>query len=221
MTATVTAFAWVPPFAQGFVRDLRIRWALEEAGRPYQVELIGPDIAASEGYRQWQPFGQVPAWRDGEVEIFESGAILIHLAAKSEALAPQTPAGLARVTTWIISGLNSVEPFAQNLATLDVFHAGQPWVEGYRPIARASLERRLTSLSKWLGDKDWLEGRFTAADIIMVTVLRELVACGILKEFPNLDAYRARGEARPAFIKSLEDQLRTFAENAPRETAPA
>lgn len=215
MTATVTAFEWVPPFAQGFVRDLRIRWALEEAGLPYDIALLGFDDTATDAYRRWQPFGQVPAYRDDEVEIFESGAILIHLAGKSEALAPQTPAGRARVTTWIVSGLNSVEPFAQNLATLDSFHAGQPWVEGYRPVARATLEKRLTSLSNWLGDKEWLEGRFTAADIIMVTVLRELVACGILKDFPTLDAYRQRGEDRPAFHKAMEDQLRTFADNAP------
>lgn len=214
MTATVTAFKWVPPFAQGFVRDLRIRWAMEEAGLPYEVELIGLETTGSEAYRRWQPFGQVPAWRDDEVEIFESGAILIHLAEKSETLAPKDPAGRARVTTWVVAGLNSVEPFAQNLATLDSFHAGQPWVEGYRPVARAALERRLTSLGKWLGDKDWLEGRFTAADIIMVTVLRELVACGILKDHPNLDAYRARGEARPAFAKAMADQLETFRENA-------
>jgi len=120
-----------------------------------------------------------------------------------------------RVTTWIVSGLNSVEPFAQNLATLDSFHAGQPWVEGYRPVARGALEKRLTSLSKWLGDKDWLEGRFTAADIIMVTVLRELVACGILKDFPRLDAYRQRGEDRPAFRKAMADQLATFREHEP------
>ena len=215
MTATVTAFKWVPPFAQGFVRDLRIRWALEEAGRPYAVELIGLETTASEAYRQWQPFGQVPAFRDEEVEIFESGAILIHLAGQSEALAPQDPAGRARVTTWVIAGLNSVEPFAQNLANLDGFYAGQPWVEGYRPVARANLARRLAALGAWLGDKDWLEGRFTAGDIIMVTVLRELVNCGILKAFPNLDAYRARGQARPAFQKAMADQLRTFAEHAP------
>jgi glutathione S-transferase len=214
MTATLTAFKWVPPFAQGFVRDLRVRWALEEAGLPYEIELIGPETTASESYRQWQPFGQVPAYRDEAVEIFESGAILIHLAEKSEALAPKDPAGRARVATWVISGLNSVEPFAQNLATLDSFYAGQPWVEGYRPVARAILEKRLASLSNWLGDKDWLEGRFTAGDIIMVTVLRELVACGILKSFPNLDAYRARGEARTAFAKAMEDQLQTFRENA-------
>lgn len=215
MTATVTAFPWVPPFAQGFVRDLRIRWALEEAGLPYDVELLPPGTTDSDAYRRWQPFGQVPAYRDDAVEIFESGAILIHLADRSEALAPTDPAGRADVTAWIVSGLNSVEPFAQNLANLDSFYTGQPWVEGYRPVARANLERRLKSLGKWLGDRDWLLGRFTAADIIMVTVLRELVDCGILRDFPSLDAYRARGEARPAFKKALEDQLRTFRENAP------
>lgn len=215
MTATVTAFKWVPPFAQGFVRDLRIRWALEEAGLPYEMDLLGLEATASDAYRRWQPFGQVPAYRDDAVEIFESGAILVHLAGKSEALAPTDPAGRARVTTWIIAGLNSIEPFAQNLATLDSFHAGQPWAEDYRPVARGALEKRLTSLSNWLGDKAWLEGRFTAGDIIMVTVLRELVGCGILKDFPALDAYRQRGEDRPAFRKAMADQLRTFAEHAP------
>lgn len=215
MTATVTAFPWVPPFAQGFVRDLRIRWALEEAGLPYEVELLAPGVTDSEAYRQRQPFGQVPAWRDDEVEMFESGAIVLHIAEKSEVLAPRDAAGRARVTSWVISALNSVEPFAQNLANLDSFHIGQPWVEGYRPVARANLERRLKSLSRWLGDKEWLEGRFTAGDIVMVTVLRELVTCGILKDFPNLDAYHGRGIARPAFIKALDDQLQTFRENAP------
>lgn len=215
MTAAVTAFAWVPPFAQGYVRDLRVRWALEEAGLPYDVDLLALGDADSEAYRQRQPFGQVPAWRDDTVDMFESGAIVLHIAEQSATLAPTDPAGRARVTSWVIAALNSVEPFAQNLATLDSFHAGQPWVEGYRPVARANLERRLASLSRWLGDRDWLEGRFTAGDIMMVTVLRELVDCGILKAFPNLDAYHARGIARPAFIKALGDQMRTFEQNAP------
>ena len=212
MTIQFTAFRWVPPFAQGWVRDLRIRWALEEAGLPYEVILIDGD---TESYRQWQPFGQVPAYRDDEVEMFESGAIVLRLAAKSEALAPRNEAGLARVSTWIFAALNSIEPQAQNLVQLDGFYAGEAWAAGRRPSAQANLDARLTSLSNALGDKDYLEGRFTAGDILMATVLRELEECGALKPFPNLDAYRARCLARPAFAKALEDQLQTFRENEP------
>ena len=212
MTIQFTAFRWVPPFAQGWVRDLRIRWALEEAGLPYEVVLIDSSV---ENYRDWQPFGQVPAYRDGEVEMFESGAIVLRLAGMSEKLAPRTEAGLARVSTWIFAALNSIEPQAQTLVQLDGFYAGQPWIEGRRPSAQANLNAQLTSLSNALGDKDYLEGRFTAGDIMMATVLRELEACGVLKKFPNLDAYRARCLARPAFAKALEDQLQTFRENEP------
>jgi glutathione S-transferase len=215
MTITLTAFRWVPEFAQGYVRDLRIRWALEEAGLPYDVVLIDPKIQASPSYRQWQPFGQVPAYRDDDVEMFESGAIVLHIAEKSDALAPRDPAGRARVATWVIAALNSIEPHAQNLVNLDSFYAGQAWTEGRRPSAQALLDSRLASLSAWLGDNDWLEGQFTAGDIVMVTVLRELVDCGALARFPNLDAYRHRGEARPAFARAMDAQLQTFRENAP------
>ncbi|MET0272447.1 MAG: glutathione S-transferase family protein [Phenylobacterium sp.] len=215
MTIQLSAFRWVPPFAQGYVRDLRIRWALEEAGLPYEVVLIDPPTQASADYRRWQPFGQVPAYRDEAVEIFESGAIVLHLAERSEALAPTDPARRARVTTWVIAALNSIEPHAQALIQLAEFHAGEPWADAQRPEAQALVDQRLSALAQVLGDKDWLEGRFTAADILMVCVLRELVGCGALAAHPTLDAYRQRGEARPAFQKSLEDQLRTFRENAP------
>ncbi|MBR7618431.1 glutathione S-transferase family protein [Phenylobacterium sp. 20VBR1] len=212
MTIQFTAFRWVPSFAQGWVRDLRIRWALEEAGLPYEVILVDGE---TQNYRDWQPFGQVPAYRDDEVEMFESGAIVLRLAAMSEKLAPRTEAGLARVSTWIFAALNSIEPQAQTLVQLDGFYAGQAWTEGRRPSAQANLDARLTSLSNALGDKDYLEGRFTAGDILMATVLRELEECGALKKFPNLDAYRARCLARRAFAKALEDQLQTFRENEP------
>ena len=215
MTMTLTAFRWVPEFAQGYVRDLRIRWALEEASLPYEVVLIDPQIQASPSYREWQPFGQVPAYRDDDVEMFESGAIVLHIAERSEALAPRDPAGRARVATWVIAALNSIEPHAQNLVNLDSFYAGQAWTEGRRPSAQALLDSRLASLSAWLGDKNWLEGRFSAGDIVMVTVLRELVDCGALARFPNLDAYRRRGEARPAFVRAMDAQMQTFRENAP------
>jgi glutathione S-transferase len=205
MTIEVSAFRWVPPFAQGYVRDLRVRWALEEAGIPYQVALVDQQVCSSADYRHWQPFGQVPAYRDNGVELFESGAIVLHLAAKSEALSPQDEAGRARTTAWVIGALNSIEPFAQVVIRLK--ENGAPM----EPI----LNARLASLSAWLDGKDYLEGRFTAGDLIMTTVLRELVDSGILARFPSLDAYRRRGEARPAFGRALEAQLKVFRDNAP------
>ena len=216
MTREVSAFRWVPPFAQGYVRDLRVRWALEEAGVPYHATLIDGGTCASEAYRRWQPFGQVPAYRDGEVEMFESGAIVLHIAETSPALSPGDPAGRARTTTWVIAALNSVEPHVMNLVHLDAFHAGEAWTVERRPQAEAMLTGRLTSLSAWLEDgREWLEGRFTAGDLMMVAVLRELVDGGFLARFPVLDAYRRRGEARPAFGRAMEAQLTPFREFAP------
>ncbi len=214
MTIQFTAFRWVPPFAQGYVRDLRIRWALEEAGLPYEVVLVDAEALASDHHRQWQPFGQVPAYRDGEVEMFESGAIVLHIAGKSEALAPRDPAGAARVATWVLAALNSIEPFAQNLIELD--DSSEPWAVERRPQIRAKLDRRLEALGAWLGEKAYLEGEaFTAGDLMMAAVLRELVDGGALKAFPNLDAYRIRCEARPAFVRAMEGQMRTFRAHAP------
>jgi glutathione S-transferase len=215
MSIEVSAFRWVPPFAQGFVRDLRVRWALEEAGLPYAATLIDQKTQASGAYREWQPFGQVPAYRDGDIEMFESGAIVLHIAAKSDALSPKDEAGKARMTTWVFAAINSVEPHVQNYIHLDAFYAGQDWIEGRRPSALAMLNRRLASLSNALGDKDYLEDRFTAGDLIMATVLREAVGCGVLANYPNLDAYRRRNEARPAFGRAMEAQLQPFRENAP------
>ena len=215
MTIQITAFRWVPEFAQGYVRDLRLRWALEEAELPYEVVLVDPEILASPEYRHWQPFGQVPAYREGIVEMFETGAILMHLAAKSPALAPRDPAGRAKVMSWVVAALNSIEPHAQNLVNLDTFYAGQAWTTERRPGARALLDQRLTALSVWLADRDYLEGTFTAGDIAMHTVLRELVDCKALLPFPNLEAYRTRCESRPAFTLAMDGQMRTFRENAP------
>jgi len=215
MTTQLTAFRWVPEFAQGYVRDLRIRWALEEAGLPYEVVLIDPQIQASARYHEWQPFGQVPAYRDEAVEMFESGAIVLHIAAKSEALAPRDEAGRARVTTWVVAALNTIEPFAQTYIPLAESETRESWEDQQLAAAETLLNKRLSSLSDWLGDKDYLLGRFTAGDIIMGTVLRELVTSGALTRFPNLDAYRRRCEARPAFARAMEGQMSTFRENAP------
>ena len=216
MTIQVSAFPWVPSFAQGFVRDLRVRWALEEAGLPYEVALVDPQTKASDAYLEWQPFGQVPAYRDDDVEIFESGAIVLHIAEKSEALAPKDPAGRANVAAWVIAALNSIEPFSANYASTPVFFAGEPWVEGYQAAMWPRLDNRLAALSRSMKGRKWLLGdRFSAADIIMVTVLRELVENGVLKRYPVLDSYRERGEARPAFAKAMEDQLATFRAHTP------
>lgn len=221
MTRTISAFRWAPPFAQGYVRDHRVRWALEEIGAPYQVHLVDGDEVQTDAYRAWQPFGQVPAYRDGEVELFESGAIILHLARGAEPLAPADPVGFARVTTWVIAALNSVEPYAQNLASLDSLHADAPWVEGFRPVAEAALRRRLAGLEAWLAGREYLEGRFTAADIVMSTVLRELAETAVLAEHPRVAAYLHRCLARPAWSRALAAQLDTFARNAPREPATA
>ena len=217
MTIQLTAFRWVPPFAQGYVRDLRVRWALEEAGRPYEVTLVDPRVQSSPAYRKWQPFAQVPAYRDDEVEMFESGAIVLHIASTSEALAPKDKAGAARVATWVVAALNSVEPHVQNLVHLDVFHAGEAWTKERRPQARAMLDKRLAALTDWLDGREYLEDRFTGGDLVMTTVLRELVNSGVLSRFPALDRYRQRCEARPAFRRALEAQLEVFRENAPAQ----
>jgi glutathione S-transferase len=214
VTIQVSAFRWVPPFAQGYVRDLRVRWALEEAGLAYEATLIDARDQTSERYRRWQPFGQVPAYRDGPLELFESGAIVLHIAAKSAALAPRDEAGRARVTTWVIAALNSVEPHAQTLIQLDD-NPEKAWATERRAEVAALLDQRLGALSAWLDGKEHLEGGFTAGDLIMTTVLRELVDSGVLARFPVLDAYRRRCEGRPAFGRALGAQMQTFRENAP------
>ncbi len=214
MTIQVSAFRWVPPFAAGHVRDLRVRWALEEAGMPYEAVLVDQDSKNTPDYRRWQPFGQVPAYRDGEVEMFESGAIVLHLASRSDVLAPTDAAGRARVATWVLCALNTLEPHLAGLAELDLFHAGEAWTAERRPQLEQAVRRRLNELAATLGDKPYLEDRFTAGDIVMTTVLR-LVDPAMLAGFPTLAAYRERGEARPAFGRAMEAQLQPFRENAP------
>ncbi|MEO0982910.1 MAG: glutathione S-transferase family protein [Pseudomonadota bacterium] len=210
MTIELTAFEIVPDFAKGFVKDLRVRWALEEAGLAYTERLIGADEQASAAYRRRQPFAQVPVYRDDEAELFESGAIVLHLAERSEALSPTDPAGRARVKTWVCAALNSIDPFVANLVLVDLFYADAPWAPGFEVVAREQLEERLRGLADWLGDKDYLEDRFTAGDLMMTTVLRDLIDRGPLELFPTLDAYRRRCEARPAFQRALNAQLAAF-----------
>ena len=219
-SAEVTAFRWVPDFAQGLVRDLRIRWALEEIERPYRVRLLDATTSRPPEYFFEQPFGQVPAYRDDEVQLFESGAILIHLGMQDERLLPADQAGRMRAIAWLIAALNSVEPAIFPLLMINVFNRGEAWTEEAKPKFMERLNGRLKCMSDALGDKEWLEDRFTIADLMLVTVLRQLRGSRTLEAFPNLAAFVARGEARPAFQRALADQLAVFAENTP-EPQPA
>lgn len=207
----VTAFKWVPPFAQGSVRDLRVRWALEEAGLGYDDHLIGFEDQSTPEYRAMQPFGQVPAYRDDTVEMFESGAIVLWIAQNSDQLMPADDAGRAMVLTWLFAAMNSVEPCVAELATIDLFNADKNWARARRPEVEAFVRKRLGDLQTALGDRRWFANdRFSAADILMTHVLRDLRHTDIVADFPKLRDYVARNEARPAFRRALEDQLKPF-----------
>jgi glutathione S-transferase len=204
----ISALCKAPAFAHGHVRDLRVRWALEEIDRPYRVELFEAMVPRPDEYRQWQPFGQVPAFDDGNIRLFETGAILLHLGEQDERLLPREPQSRADAVAWLIGALNSVEPMIMQIVTLDIFQAGKPWAKEARPSAVDFAKSRLGRVSEALGDGDWLAGRFSIADILMVTVLRNLDHTDILSEFPSLAAYKARGEARPAFVQAVADQAK-------------
>jgi glutathione S-transferase len=206
----LSAFRRVPPFAQGLVRDFRVRWALEEAGIPYEEWLIGGEDQATAAYRALQPFGQVPAIEADGLKLFESGAIVLHIAERSEALAPADEKGRARTWVWMFAALNSVEPPVQNLAELDLFYAEEPWAPMRRPALLVEVQNRLAALEHWLGGRDYLEGRFTAGDLLMTTVLRILRHTDIVAERRVLKAYQDRCEARPAFRKAMADHLKPF-----------
>ena len=214
----ITAFRWVPEFAQGLVRDLRVRWALEEAGLDYRVRLMGFERPPE--YLLEQPFDQVPCFNDGTVRIFETGAIVQYIGERSETLLPTDPQGRNRAIQWSYAALNSVEPAILNVLLIDIFYAGEEWAKLRRPGATDFARLKLKRVSEWLGDKDWLEDRFTIGDLLLVTVLRNLRHTDIVAEFPNLAAYLQRGEARPAFQRALADQLAAFKENEP-ELQPA
>jgi glutathione S-transferase len=211
----LSAFRSLPPFAQGLARDFRVRWALEEAGIPYEENLIGPEDQATESYRALQPFGQIPAIEANGLPLFESGAIVLHIAEQSEALMPSDPAGRARVTCWAFAALNSIEPRVAALAEIDQFHADAEWAKLRRPAVEQAAKARLAMLAARFNGRDYLENRFTAADILMTTVLRSLRRSDILTQFPALEAYRLRCEARPAFQKAMADHLAPSAKHAP------
>src|SRR5438270_2356024 len=197
----ITAFQWVPDFAQGLVRDLRARWALEEAGLDYRVRPLGQERPTE--YLKEQPFDQVPCFSDGKIKIFESRAIVQYIGEQSEALLPRDPQGRYRAIQWTYAALNSVEPAILNLLLIDVFFGGEEWAKLRRPGAAEFATLKLKRLSDWLGDNEWLEDRFTIGDLIMVTTLRFLRHTDLVGQFPNLAAYLKQGEARPAFQRAL------------------
>jgi glutathione S-transferase len=210
-TMTLITLKWAPPLVRGLVRDLRARWALEEAGIPYGVVQIGQDEQRASPHLARQPFGQVPALLDGEVTLFESGAIVQYVAERSPALLPSEPEARARVTSWIFAAVSTLEPAASNLQEVDWFNAKGPWAEARRPAVVAFLRLRFGSLSEWLRDRDYVAGAFSAADILVTSVLRMVRHTGYVAESPVLPAYQARCEARPAFQRALEDHMAAFA----------
>jgi glutathione S-transferase len=215
----ISAFAWVPPFAKGLVRDLRVRWALEEAGVRYRERLLDATNERPEDYLREQPFGQVPIYNEGNIRMFETGAIVLHIAERSEALMPGDPAGRARATSWVVAALNSIEPSVMELSNIDIFNADADWARARRPEAERKVRERLRRLSNWLGERDHLEDRFTAGDLMMTAVLRILRNTKLVAEYPNLAQYQARCEARPAFRRALEAQLAVFEKHQPAEVA--
>jgi len=205
---TISAFKSVPEFAHGQVRDLRPRWALEEAGIPYRTRLLAQGDQNKPDYRALQPFGQVPMLEEDGFVLFESGAIVLYIGEKSEALLPRDAAARSRATQWLIAALNSLEPFILNVALIDLFYKDEPWAKQRRPGAVEFAQKRLSALSASLGNKPYLDGeRFTAGDLMMTTVLRILNHTDIAKSDKRLAEYIARCEARPAFKRALAAQI--------------
>jgi glutathione S-transferase len=208
---TISAFRWVPEFAQGQVRDLRARWVLEEAGLPYTTRLLAQGDQDKPDYRALQPFGQVPILEEDGFALFESGAIALYIGERSQELLPKEPAARARATQWLIAALNSIEPFVIEVARIDLFFRDQDWARQRRPDAVAFVQRRLAGLSNALGDKPYLDGdRFTAGDLMMTTVLRILAHTDIVTSDERLAAYVERCTARPAFKRAFDAQMADF-----------
>jgi glutathione S-transferase len=212
MTIVITAFERSPDGGKGLARDTRVRWALEEVGRPYEVRLVSFQAKQEPDHLRLHPFGLIPTYEEGDLALFETGAIVLHLADRHPGLFPDDPGGRARAITWMFAALNTVEPPILELAMAKYAEGDRPWTEQRLPLVHDRIRARLAQLSARLGDADWLDGDFTAGDLMMVSVLLRLRASGLLDEVPNLAAYVARGEARPAYERAFAAQL---AINAP------
>jgi glutathione S-transferase len=217
MRPIITAFDWVPPFAQGQVRDLRVRWALEEVGRAYDVLYLSQGEQKAAPHRGRQPFGQVPTYEEGALILFESGAIVAHVAETNPGLLPDDRAARSRAYEWMFAALNTVEPPIMDHAIATLFERDEPWSAPRLPSIRARIDERLAELSARLGSRTWLDGdAFTAGDLLMVAVVRIVAEDGMLDAWPNLADYVRRGTVRPAFQRALAAQMAGFTGAPPR-----
>ncbi len=207
MIPTITAFERSPDGGKGLARDTRVRWALEEVGQPYEVRLVSFATMKEPAHRAFHPFGQIPTYEEGDLVLFESGAIVHHIAESRAGLLPNEANARARAFMWMFAALSTIEPPILDLSTARIFEGNQPWAAERLPLVKDRLRTRLADLSTRLGDADWLDGAFSAGDLMMVSVLLRLRMSGILDEYPNLAAYVARGEARPAYQRAFAAQL--------------
>ena len=210
MTITITAFEQSPDGGKGLARDTRVRWALEEAGEPYEVRLVSFQAMKEPAHLALHPFGQIPTYEEGELALFESGAIVFHIAERHAGLLPDDPNARARAITWMFAAVNTVEPPIIELANAKLLEGDKPWNKERLPLVEDRVRSPMEQLSRRLGDADWLDGGFSAGDLMMVHVLLRLRPSGILDEYPNLAAYVARGEARPAYKRAFAAQLAVY-----------
>jgi glutathione S-transferase len=216
MTPTITAFERSPDGGKGLARDTRVRWALEEAGQPYEVRLVSFKALKEPAHLARNPFGKIPTYEEGDLVLFESGAIVLHIAERHAGLLPDDADARGRAIAWMFAALSTVEPPILELSTARILERDQPWAAQRMPLVHDRIRERLGQLSPRLGDADWLDGAFSAGDLMMVSVLLRLRASGLLDEYQNLAAYVARGEARPAYQRAFAAQL---AVNAPKPPA--
>ncbi|MBB6469305.1 glutathione S-transferase [Aminobacter lissarensis] len=210
MTPTITAFEASPDEGQGLARDMRVRWALEEVGLPYDVRLVSFKAMKQPAHLARHPFGQIPTYEEGDLVLFESGAIILHIAERHAGLLPKQANARARAITWMFAALNTVEPPIVELEQAPFVEGDKPWLAERIPMLRDRIRVRMDQLSNRLGDAEWLDGAFSAGDLTMVMVLRRLEGDGIVEDYPNLAAYVARGQARPAYKRAYEAQLAVF-----------
>jgi glutathione S-transferase len=206
----ITAFEQSPDRGRGLARDMRVRWALEEADQPYEVRLVSFDAMKEPTHRALHPFGQIPTYEEGPLTLFESGAIVFHIAQRHAGLLPEEANTRARAISWMFAALNTVEPPILDLQTIKFLERDKSWYEERLPMVENRIRDRLGELSDHLGNAEWLDGAFSAGDLMMVAVLIRLRASGLLNEYPNLAAYVARGEARPAYQRAFAAQLAVF-----------